>query len=383
MTSERVRPDDASYFTKAVHMTQAPGQPDTWYVVQREGQILVIQNGELLDDPFLEIGDRVHHHNYGEKGFLGLAFHPDYQQNGRFFIFYMTGEDPPTEGPYRSIIAEYQVENTDPTAASPQEEQILLDVYNPKAQHNGGTLMFGPDGYLYASHGNGGDEEQYTRNGIGNAQITDNVLGSIMRFDVDRPDADFAAENNPFVGEQGDDRIYLYGLRNPWKYSFDPATGDMYIGDVGKQTIEEIDFVPADSPGGLNFGWPAYEGTIDGPNTDAKSAVEEHTEPIYEYRQQSQDTLLRGGRAVSGGRVYRGEQFPQLRGYYIFGDLYSSELAALLYCDGDGDGQREIVDKRRLNIPPPRTGPRTFAADEEGELYMIGRDEARKIVPAE
>jgi glucose/arabinose dehydrogenase len=204
-----------------------------------------------------------------------------------------------------------------------------------------------------------------------------------MRFDVDRPEADFAAENNPFVDGDGDDRIFVYGLRNPWRYSFDAQTGDMYIADVGKKTIEEINVVPS-GVSGLNFGWPGYEGTNDGPNTDAQSAIDDHTEPIFEYTHQSQDELIRGGRSIVGGYVYRGEAIPALQGYYVFSDTFSGDVAAIRYCDSnDPDTEPEIVDTLRLGVTNNRTGPPAFATDTEGELYMIGRDEALKIKPAQ
>lgn len=347
---------------------QSPDDDETFYVLHRKGFIYVYRDGSFRDEPFLDISDSVVH-GYGEQGLLGLAFHPDYEENGRFFVDYTSSGD------LKNVVAEYRRSEEDRFRAQPREIRRLVDQPDPAKQHNGGTLTFGPDDkYLFVSMGNGGGDLR-NKNGVGNAQIVDNIFGTLLRLDVDRPEANYAAEDNPFVGQDGDDRIWHYGLRNPWKFSFDRATGDLWIGDVGRQDYEEIDFLPADAEAGKNFGWPAYEGSHDGPVGSAKEAVEEHTGPIYDYALRSQDVKLRNGCSIIGGYVYRGDAIPALRGYYVYGDLCSKDMAALRYCSPEGSGgKRKIVDHVRLTglrSEGGRTGLRSISQDNDGELYIV------------
>lgn len=365
-------------FDDILHMTQSPGDPDTYYVVSRKGRIRIVRDGTVLEQPFLDISDKVAT-SYGEQGLLGLAFHPNYEENGRFFIDYTSNGD------WHNVVAEYERSADDPDKANPEEVQKLVNIPDPKKQHNGGTLMFDEEGYLYASLGNGGAKEKRKHDGIGQAQYLGNVFGTIMRMDVDRPEENFAASDNPFVDdEEADGRIFAYGLRNPWRFTVDPATGDMYIGDVGKQSWEEIDFVDADSGGGENFGWPAYLGPDEVVVESAEKAVDEHEKPMFAYKYRSSDALIREGCAVIGGEVYRGDAISKLRGYYVFGDLCSDDLAALRYCDtADEDREPELIDKARLKGVSPSQGLRGIVSDLEGELYLVVRSKIQRLQVAD
>ena len=362
-------------YNSALHLTQSPGDDETLYVVERPGRILVVRDGKLRSEPFLDIRDKVIT-GFPSRGLLGLAFHPNYEQNGRFFVDYTSN------GTKRNVVAEYKRADGKQFEADPNEVRRLVKIKDPKKQHNGGTVLFGPDGYLYASLGNGGAKEKSKHDGIGQAQYLGNVFGTIMRMDVDAPDKNFAAPDNPFVDEQdADGRIFVYGLRNPWRFSFDAKTGDMYIGDAGKRSREEIDFVPAESTGGENFGWPAWEGTKEGPVQTAKRVIDEHVEPIYEYKHKSDQAYLKGGVATIGGQVYRGEKFPSLKGYFVYGDLGSNNLAAMRFCDTpDADRKNEIVDHQQLTGKILPDSVRGVVPDNGGELYVVTKKKVRRIV---
>lgn len=362
-----------------VHMTQSPGDSDTYYLVQRPGRIMVVQDGQVRDEPFLDIREMVGS-GYGEKGLLGLAFHPKYEENGRFFIDYTP------KGIQRNIVAEYHRSESDPYKADPEQVQRLVDADAPRKQHNGGTISFGPEGYLHVSLGNGGAMQKRVED-VGRAQLNDQVFGTLLRLDVERPEENFAAPDNPFANESGerDGRILVWGLRNPWRHSFDPKTGDIYIGDVGRQMLEEIDYIPAGSDGGLNFGWPAYQGTMEGPNPDAKQAIDEHTEPIFEYAYKSSETDVRGGCSVIGGEVYRGDEIPELDGYYIYGDLCTHDLGAIKYCDTkDADAEPELVDTVAIRDirPSSAKGLRSIVADNQNRIYTIAEKHVGRLVRA-
>ena len=222
-------------------------QPDgsgRLFVIEKPGRIRIIQNDQLIEAPFLDITDRVRSSG-NEQGLLGLALHPQYAQNGRFFVNY-------TDNNGHDVIARFQV-SSDPNVADPNSEVKLLSVDDPFPNHNGGVLAFGPDGYLYAGLGDGGSQGDP----FGNGQNTKALLGKILRLDVDSAETYAVPSDNPFGNE-----VWAYGLRNPWRLSFDKLTGDLYIGDVGQNMWEEIDFLPAGSPGGTNFGWNFREGKI-------------------------------------------------------------------------------------------------------------------------
>ena len=272
-------------------------------MVEQSGTILIIEDGTLLAQPFLDIISKISF-SY-EEGLLGLAFHPDYALNGFFFIDYsgLSGE---------TVIERYSV-SSDPDVADASSGQVYLTVAQPFPNHNGGMIAFKPNDpghYLYVAMGDGGSGGD-----PGNrAQNLSTLLGKMLRLDIDHDPPATAPPDNPFVGVAGDDFIWAYGLRNPWRWSFDRETGDMFIGDVGQETIEEIDFEPSASAGGENYGWRLLEGSSPFNCVDCESALATTVLPLHEYTHDD-------GITVIGGYVYRGTQFLSLRGHYFFADL--------------------------------------------------------------
>ncbi|MEW6286884.1 MAG: PQQ-dependent sugar dehydrogenase [Chloroflexota bacterium] len=303
------------------------------FVVEKAGRIRIIENGQLLDAPFLNIEDRVNDSS-NEMGLLGLAFHPNYAQNGYFFVNY-TGSGGDT------FISRFQVSD-DSHKADPSSEVNLLRINQPFPNHNGGTLQFGPDGYLYAGLGDGG----LAGDPFGNGQSLDTLLGKILRLDVDTAEPYAIPPDNPFG-----DEIWAYGLRNPWRMAFDPLTGDLYIADVGQNAWEEINYLPAASPGGVNFGWDYLEGThaFEG---DAPAGL---TDPVAEYSHSE------GGCSVTGGYVYRGAM-PEWDGIYLYGDYCTGFIWGLMRLDGAW--QTQVLFDTDVNIT-------SFGQDKNGEVYLL------------
>src|SRR5215216_3483673 len=306
------------------------------FIIEKVGRIRILQDGQLLEQPFLDITDRVGSDG-NEQGLLGLAFHPQYAQNGRFFVNY-TNNNGDTE------IARFQVSG-DPNSADPNSEVKLLGVNQPFPNHNGGVLAFGPDGYLYAGLGDGGA----AGDPLGNAQNTNALLGKILRIDVDSAEPYAVPADNPFGNE-----VWAYGLRNPWRFSFDRATGDLYIGDVGQNAWEEIDYLPTGSAGGTNFGWDQREGAHDYQGT----ASANFTEPVAEYSHQE------GGCSVTGGYVYRGSM-PEWNGIYLYGDYCTGLIWGLIRSN---DGWQK---QQQFDVDVTIT---SFGQDEAGEIYLLGDD---------
>jgi glucose/arabinose dehydrogenase len=303
------------------------------FVIEKAGRIRIIQDGQLLSQPFLDITDRVGSSG-NEQGLLGLAFHPQYSQNGQFFVNY-------TDQNGDTVIARFQVSG-DPNVADPGSEVKLLGVDQPYANHNGGVLAFGPDGYLYAGLGDGGSQGDPH----GNAQNTKSLLGKILRIDVNSGNPYSVPPDNPFGNE-----VWAYGLRNPWRLSFDKATGDLYIGDVGQDMWEEIDYLPAGSAGGTNFGWNQREGAHDYKG----SASPDFTEPVAEYSHPE------GGCSVTGGYVYRGAM-PEWNGIYIYGDYCTGMIWGLIH--NGGNWQKQQLFDVDYTIT-------SFGQDQSGEIYLV------------
>jgi len=303
------------------------------FVVEKLGHIHIIENGQLVEIPFLNIEDRVDSGS-NEQGLLGLAFHPDYVQNGYFFVNY-TGKGGDT------FISRFQVSG-DPKVADPSSEVNLLRINQPFPNHNGGTLQFGPDGYLYAGLGDGG----LAGDPYGNAQKKNNLLGKILRLDVDSAEPYAVPADNPFGNE-----IWAYGLRNPWRISFDKLTGDMFIGDVGQGTYEEIDYLPKGSPGGTNFGWDFREGM----HAYEGNAPAGLTDPVEEY------SHAEGGCSVTGGYVYRGSM-TEWNGIYLYGDYCTGYIWGLI--KSDAGWQSQLLFDVDVNIT-------SFGLDEAGEIYLV------------
>jgi glucose/arabinose dehydrogenase/mono/diheme cytochrome c family protein len=317
------------------------------FVVEQPGRIMIVQDGQMLPDPFLDVTQLVPLNTYSgiytEQGLLGLAFHPKYAENGLFFINYSNRQGD-------SVVARYAVSPGNPNRADPASAVILLTVDQPFEDHNGGDLVFGPDGYLYIGFGDGGRpaEPNY------NSQDPLKYLGKMLRIDVNA-DVYIIPPDNPFVGNPDYlPEIWALGLRNPWRYSFDRLTGDLYIGDVGQWLYEELDFQPARSRGGENYGWSAWEATH--PYLQDATVLGEYTPPVLEYPHDV-------GLSITGGYVYRGETMPGLWGKYIYGD-YVGGLVWLAYRDEAGAWQNAFLMDTGFVIS-------SFGEDAQGEIYLV------------
>src|SRR3954447_18469980 len=288
------------------------------FLTIRTGRIVILENGSPRPQPFLDIQRLTT--TDGERGLLSTAFHPRYAGNGFFFIDYTNVQG-------NTVIARYQVSASDPNRADPASARILLTIEQPFSNHNGGQLQFGPDGYLYIGMGDGGSANDPDCR----AQRTDTLLGKMLRIDVDQnvatPPYYGIPASNPFRGA-GDppDEVWASGLRNPWRFSFDRQTGDLWIGDVGQDRREEIDFQSASSRGGENYGWKVMEGTLCNSSDSCPASTPAcdsaaFTPPVLEYDHGPHCS-------VTGGYVYRGARLPQLQGTYFFGDFCTGTIWA-------------------------------------------------------
>ena len=325
------------------------------FLVQQTGEIRIWNGVSIEATPFLDLSGEVT--CCGEAGLLGLVFHPDFAVNDEFFVNYTRTE----LGQLQTVVSRFTVSPGDPDLADPLSEEILLTIDQPFGNHNAGDLGFGPDGYLYVPTGDGGSGGDPEENGQDLAVL----LGKVLRIDVDSspdPGLDYAIPpDNPFVGQAGaSDEIWAYGLRNPFRFSFDRATGDLWIGDVGQNAWEEIDLQPAASDGGENYGWDCREGTddYDDPNGDFNETCTGagYTDPVLEYAHAS------GRCSVTGGLRYRGDDEPSLRTVYLFADFCTGEIfGSVPRCDGAW--QSQLVLDAPFNIT-------TFGEDASGELYV-------------
>lgn len=335
-----------------VYATNAGDGSNRLFILDQTGQIHILVNDELISEPFLDITSLVTQavrSSYSEQGLLGLAFHPNFAENGQFFVHYNR------DGDGMTVIARYTVSADDPNRADPDSGEILLTHPQPYRNHNGGQIDFGPDGYLYIALGDGGSAGDPENN----AQNPQTLLGNILRIDVDAEAPYGIPADNPALTDHPDlaPEIWAWGLRNPYRFSFDSATGDLYIADVGQNQWEEINFQPADSPGGINYGWRPWEG-MHRYSTDEPDPG--NTEmPVLEYSHQQ-------GCSVTGGYVYRGDSIPSLDGVYVYGDYCSGQVFGG-YRDMDGNWQSVTL----MQTPYQVTG---FAQDESGELYLIAYD---------
>ena len=329
----------------ALFVTAAPGQPGRLYVVQQSGRIRILEGGRARGT-FLDLSGIVT--AGGEQGLLGLAFHPGYARNGRFFVYYTA-----RNGDNR--VVEYRRGSA--TRAAPRSARSLLTMDDPFSNHNGGHLVFGPDGYLYIGTGDGGSGGDPLDNG----QSPDTLLGKLLRIDVDSRIGGRSygiPDGNPYKSGGGRAEIYSYGLRNPWRFSFDRQRGDLWIGDVGQGSIEEIDY-RARSPGaGVNFGWNAFEGRS---SFSGGGPVRGRT-PVPPVAQYSHSD----GCSVTGGYVYRGTKVPALRGRYVYADFCSGKLWTMRAGPSPG-GVRD--DTGRLGVG--LSNVTSFGEGFAGELYVI------------
>lgn len=315
------------------------------FIIQRAGQIRIYKNGALLPTPFLNVQSIVNS-SASEQGLLALAFHPDYEVNGRFYTLH-------TDQNGSIVLSAFTRSSANPDQADPNSRVPLLAIPKPYTNHNGGTLAFGPDGYLYWSTGDGGGGGDPGNN----AQNLNSLLGKILRLDVSSASSYSIPASNPFYNNPNPSirkEIWAYGLRNPWRFSFDRLTGDLYIGDVGQSKREEINFQPGASSGGENYGWRVMEGSLcHNPSTGCNQSGK--VLPVAEY-----DHTL--GCSVTGGHVYRGTSYPQMNGYYFYGD-FCSGLVYTLYNDSANGWTSILAADTSYTVS-------SFGEDEQGELYL-------------
>ncbi len=350
----------ASGLAHPVGITNAGDGSGRLFVTEQGGAVRVVAaDGSLRDAPFVNLGDRIV--SGGERGLLGFAFHPGFPENGRIYVDYTRKTDGAT------VVSELSATGD---RADPASERVLLVIPQPFANHNGGQLAFGPDGFLYIGTGDGGSGGDPR----GNGQNTNVLLGKILRIDVDGPPTQGRAyaipDTNPFASGGSDPgggapEIWAYGLRNPWRFSFDPANGDLYIGDVGQGSWEEIDRQPGDSPGGENYGWNVMEGRhCYSGSCDQRPYVK----PIAEYGHDR-------GCAVVGGYVYRATAQPALRGVYLFGDDCSGTVFTLQVDEGTTTAKPVLDSGKQISA---------FGTGEDGEIYLAdlaGGGIYRLVVP--
>lgn len=331
------------------------------FVVEKFGKIRLIKNGTLQTTSYLDISGRVSAGaGNAETGLLGLAFHPNYRLNGYLYVNYTAS------GPLRTRISRFTVSSGNPDWVDPNSELILVEFSQPFGNHNGGALRFGPDGYLYIGSGDGGSGGDPLNKG----QTNNTLLGKILRINIDKtggnpPECSINEEanytipaDNPFVGSEENvcDEIWSTGLRNPWRMSFDRLTGDFWIADVGQNRYEEINFAPANSSGGENYGWRCYEG-FSPFNTAGCGAASNYVSPVHVTDH------TQGECSITGGAVYRGRAYPGLNGHYFFSDFCNDTIRSI-------SGAPDDLVVTRWRHPDGGSGPATFGEDINGELYI-------------
>jgi len=324
-----------SGFKQPVYLISANDDSETIFIVEKGGKIISIEDGKRTT--FLDITDRVRSRE-AERGLLSVALHPDFKNNGRYFVDY-------TDLKGAVVVSEFN------SSTGNQNEKILLKISQPYSNHNGGQLAFGPDGYLYIGTGDGGAFGDPLDNG----QNKFTLLGKILRIDVNNRNPYGIPPDNPFVNKSGEDEIWAYGLRNPWRFSFDPKTGDLYNADVGEKQWEEINFQPASSKGGENYGWRLLEGF----NTfkiNEDVDISSLTMPVMEYNHKD------GACSVTGGYVYRGEKYKKIDGTYFFGDFCSGIIWGLRKKNIEWEFAKFL--KTDLLIS-------SFGIDEKGNIFVI------------
>lgn len=338
-------------FSRPLNVQHAGDETNRLFVEEQSGTIYVFENDEETSEKtvFLNISDRITDTG-NEQGLLGLAFHPNYESNGYFYVNYTAS------GSGRTIISRFSVSEDDPDQADPNSETEILSYAQPFGNHNGGHLAFGPDGYLYISAGDGGGAGDPNEND----QDRTTLLGSILRIDIDNPENGKQygiPADNPFAGnEEGfREEIFAYGLRNPWRFSFDPETDNLWAADVGQSDREEIHLIE----NGLNYGWNIIEGSacFNPPGGCDKTGLEL---PVFEYSHGQQNG------SITGGFVYRGPSMPELQGYYIYADFLSGRIWALNTSNLDNPDNSELY---RADF-----GISSFGTDQNNELYICGFD---------
>jgi glucose/arabinose dehydrogenase len=362
----------AEDFNSPLKLVESPDSTGRLFVVDRIGFVKIIEDGEVLEEPFLDLRERMIElrTDFDERGLLGFAFHPDFENNGKFYVYYSTflRGGASTTWDHTSRISEFKI-SEDPNKADMNSEKIILQIDEPQFNHNGGEIIFGPDNYLYIAVGDGGNADDFGtgHSQIGNGQDTNVLLGKILRINVGDIPAD-----NPFVGKAGADEIYAYGFRNPFRMSFDDETGKLFVGEVGQNLWEEVDIVEK----GKNYGWNIKEGSHcfshESPDlspSECKNAGykdEELIEPIIEYQNANVESGI--GLSVIGGFVYRGSEIPELYGKYIFGDWSNNFLV--------GKGKIFLAEEKNNLWSIAETFELDsfllgFGEDEKKELYVL------------
>lgn len=333
-------------FNRPIYATHAGDGTGRLFVLEQSGKIWILQDDQRTTVPFLDVSALISPtaltQRYTEQGLLGLAFHPDYASNGIFFINY-------TDHGGDSVVARYQVMPEQPQLADPGSGQIIFRQNQPYTNHNGGHIDFGPDGYLYIALGDGGS----ANDPLGAGQNRQMLLGTILRLDVDSAFPYAIPLDNPFTNDAAAlDEIWAYGLRNVWRFSFDRATGDMYLADVGQNQWEELNFQPADSRGGENYGWNVYEANT----IFAGGSAPNHVAPFFAYSHSL-------GCSVTGGYMYRGSAIAGLQAAYLFGDYCTGRIWTS-WRDSSLTWQTIELMKTNMSIS-------SFGEDEAGEVYVI------------
>ncbi len=331
-----------------LYLTTAPGDNNRLFVAEKGGRIRVIKNEALLETPFLDISNLVS--TGSEQGLLGIAFDPGYATNGRFYVSY-------TDTSGDSMVVRYLVSGN-PDVSQTTPDRIILTIDQPFSNHNGGSIVFGPDEYLYIGMGDGGSGNDPQ----GNGQDLTDLLGSMLRIDV-RPQGDYTIPgDNPFITHpSAKPELWDFGLRNPWRFSFDRQTGDLYIADVGQNAREEINVAPASQVRGkgFNYGWNIMEGTICTPGVNPNCSKTGLTLPVLDYDHSG------GACSVTGGYVYRGSAIPDIQGTYFYADYCAGWVKSFVYRNG------AATDHKDWQSLSPGGSITSFGEDGQGELYIL------------
>ncbi|HXQ76802.1 MAG TPA: PQQ-dependent sugar dehydrogenase [Gemmatimonadaceae bacterium] len=334
----------AEGLNQPVYVTAASGD-QRLFIVEQPGRIRIVENGKLVDKPFLDIRSKVG--CCDERGLLSVAFHPQYGTNGFLFVNY-------TDKKGDTRIERYTVSSTDRNSADPASAKLILTIDQPYANHNGGLNLFGPDGMLYIGMGDGGGQ----RDPHGNGQNRNVLLGKLLRINVDRVDPYSIPKGNPFASGGGKPEIWALGLRNPWRFSFDRTSGLLYIADVGQDRYEEINISPV-TAAGVNYGWNTMDGSGCFRNSGCSTAGMQTPALVYEHSE--------GNCSIIGGFVYRGRKIPEIQGQYFYSDYCNSWVKSIAFANGRAGEPHQWMGRTLGSIV-------SFGEDAQGELYICSQN---------